>query len=243
MANLILSGYLQPGGDGCGCAGGANGGARALRFACGTEYYQTIVGTDPGSPIRIQTPGILGQNFQDLDLLDQLDAIEFLYLVTDQPVMLRIGAREAQILGTPITFPVNTVGGETFIFEIDGTSVTYTAPAGSFANITALMNALNGAAAAAGLATPRFTAPAATPTSLLVSGIETGIGGNVTIGNGTLNAQIGFTNGQTADGSGSDVSFQGLWMTQFQKYPQAPERIQISGSANVSVLAAGRTSP
>lgn len=241
MANLILSGWLQPGGDGCGCASGANGGSRKLAFACGSEYYQTIVATE--SPIRIQTAGILGQTFQDLDILDQLDAIEFLYLTSDQPVMIRIGAREAQILGTSIAFPVNTVGGETFIVEIDGVSFTYTAPAGSFANMAALANALNGAAAAAGLPTPRFTAPAATPTSLLISGSETGSLGEVVVGNGTLNAQIGFTNGQVALGSGSDVSFQGLWMTQFQRYPSAPERIQISGSANVSVLAAGRTSP
>jgi hypothetical protein len=241
MANLLLSGHLQPGGDGCGCSSGANGGSRKLSFACGTEYFQTIVGTE--APIRVATAGILGAEFVDLDILDQLDAIEFLYMTSDQPVMLRLGAQEAQLLGTAIVFPVNTLGGETFIFEIDGVPVTYTAPAGSFATIAALANALNGAAAAAGLATPRFTAPSATPTSLLISGIETGIGGNVTIGNGTLNAQIGFTNGQTANGSGSDVTFQGLWMTQFQKYPLAPTRVQISGSANIQVLAAGRTSP
>jgi len=241
MANLELSGFIRAGGDGCGCAG-AGGGTEQLGLLCGSGTYQSII--DTPTPIRLLTTGSVGDEFVDVDMLAGFTSIEFLYLKSNAPVAIRIGAAAAALTSSVLVSPVVFSGGEVFDVTIDGTLVSTTFLAGGL-TLAAIANLINASAAGLGLPTPRV---AVSGSSLVISGVETRYDaisgeGAVVIGSGTANTLLGYSTAQAAYAAGEDVTFSGSAMFEFQRYPNAPARIQASGQASVTILAAGRTSP
>lgn len=238
MAGAItLAGYLALGGDACGCAtlGGGAMSQRALSLGpCGdSAYYQSIVQT--GGALTIATPGAIGDAFEDLDLLGDLETIEFLYAKVRGPLILRVGADVAQLLGVGGTFPTSFVGGETLTLEIDGVpvSVVFDVADQTVAQVAARINA---ACAFAGLPTPRASV---TPISQLqIDSVDTGPEGTVEITGGTGAATLGLT-GLSAVGSGADQRVDGLFLAQYDR-SDAPGRVQVSGSGTLELVAAGR---
>lgn len=238
MNSISLRGSLDVGLDPCcssGC-GAQDRTVRALGLRCSTQSYQSIVET--GAPLRIQTLGAVGSDFVDLDVLESLAAIEFLYVKTDAPIELRIGAAAARVTGSGGVFPTGFAGGETLTLTIDTVPVSVAFLVGdqTAAQVAAR---INGACALAGLPTPR--ASVATSGQLQIDGVETGTEGAVAITGGTGGAALGLS-GRSALGSGADVPVWGMFLTEFGNYPNVPARIQVSGIASVSIVAAGRTS-
>lgn len=237
MGTLLLRGSLDVGSDcgaGAGC-GGTDRTVRALSLRCpGTAYYQTVVAT--GAPIRVQTVGVIGAQYVDLDLLLDFVGIEFLYLKSDSPISLRLNAAAAVLLGSGGTFPTGFVGGETLTFTLDGTPVSVAFLAGdqTAAQVAARINA---ACALVGLATPR--ASVASSGQVQIAGVLTGAAGTVVITGGTGAATLGLAG--SAVGSGADVPVWGTYLSEFRPYPDAVTRVQVSGQANLTIVAAGRT--
>lgn len=234
--SISLSGVLSIGGDACGgCAtlGGGSSSSRALALGpCGDAYYQSIVQT--GGALSIATPGAIGAAFEDLDLLGDLAAIEFLYAKVRGPLILRIGADVARLLGVGGTFPTGFAGGETLTLEIDGVavSVVFDIADQTVAQVVARINA---AIAFAGL-----PAPLARVTSLSqvsIESVNTGPEGTVEVTGGTGAATLGLTG--SAVGSGQDQRVEGLFLAQYDK-SAPPARVQVSGSGTIELVAAGR---
>lgn len=234
--SISLSGVLTIG-DSCGgCAtlGGGSSSSRALALGpCGdSAYYQSIVQT--GGALSIATPGAVGAVFEDLDLLGDLAAIEFLYARVRGPLILRIGADVARLIGVGGTFPTGFAGGETLTLEIDGVavSVVFDVADQTVAQVVARINA---AIAFAGL-----PAPLARVTSLSQVSIEsvaTGAQGTVEVTGGTGAATLGLTG--SAAGTGEDQRVEGLFLAQYDK-SAPPARVQVSGSGTIELVAAGR---
>lgn len=239
MGQLQLSGKISAGGDGCSCGSGGSA-TYVLELACGCAgVYGSVVGTAPNSPLYIQTSGLPGDVFVDLPLLEELTAIQFLYVDTTQPMILRIGAAPATVLASGGSYPTGFSGGETFSFTIDGVAVSGTFLIGdqTLAQVCARINA---AAALAGLATPRATAVGG---QLQLDGILTGSDGSVVVASGTGNTALGLTTGTTL-GEGADMTVYGPFMqssTPKGSTPAPPARVQISGTGNVTIVAAGST--
>ncbi len=243
MANLELSGFIRAGGDGCGCSSGGSV-VEKLALLCGQAVYQSIIDTPSGAPLRLDTTGAVGDEFVDIDMLSGFTSLEFLYLKSNAPMAIRIGAAPARVTSSALVAPVVFTGGETFLVTIDGTVVSTTFLAGGL-TLAAIANLINASAAGLGLATPRITVSG---TALVIEGTETHYDaltgeGAVVIGAGTGNALLGFSTAQAGYAAGEDVTFSGSAMFEFQRYPYAPARIQASGQASVTILAAGRTSP
>lgn len=245
---ISLAGSLTIGGGACvtGCPPqGGDLSAKALSLRCpGGGTYQGAVET--AEPIRVTTPGAVGQFFVDLALLAQLTAVELLYVRSDNQIELRIGAATPKILGAGGIFPTLFVGGETLdLLFVDPNvattvvNVVFGAGDQTPAQVAARINA---ACALAGLATPR--AVVQTTGQLQIDGLGTGTGASVEITAGTGAAQIGLGGTPSAQGAGADVPVWGTFLAEFGIQgtpPGVPARIQVSGNANLSIVAAGRT--
>lgn len=238
--SIVVAGTLSVGGDGCSGAcsplgGGSTQNVRSLGLGpCdGGDWYQSVVTT--GAALAIATAGAVGDVFEDLDVLEDLTSIEFLYAKARGPLILRIGATPATVLGGSGTFPTGFAGGETLTLEIDGDPVTVTFDVAdqSAAQVAARINA---ACALAGLPTPRATVHA--NGQLQITGELTGAQGTVEITGGTGAATIGLA-GRSAVGGGEDTRINGLFLVQFDK-GAAPSRVQVSGSGTLELVAAGR---
>ena len=151
------------------------------------------------------------------------------------PVSLRLGADEARLEGSGGVFPVTFSGGEAITVTLDAVAVATTFTAGTL-TAQECANVINSAAALAGLQYQ--------PASVAVSGqiqIETnttGVGSTAVVSAGPT-AAIGFAGGESATGSGSDLTVQGF-MAYF-----SPEvsRVQVStgaAGASLDVFAASR---
>jgi hypothetical protein len=229
---LTLSGKLTVGGPGCGCSGGSSPTKTlSLSGACLGESYAAISGTD--CPTLIQTIGIPGAVWQDLPALNGLRNIRFLYVAAKAPMLLRIGATVATLLGSGVSFPVTLAGGEVFAFTVDGVAVSTTFSSGS-KTAAAIVTAINQAAVGAGLSF--FPASVDTLGQVRLSGLKTGKDGSVVIT--TALAAIGFAAVASAVGGGADLSVNGTQLLQFAE-DGAPTRVQISGHGWVEVLAGG----
>jgi hypothetical protein len=220
------------------CSSGVGGDTitKSLGDPCGcSDHFQSVVST--GQALVIQTTGLPGAEFVDLDILSDLIRIEFLYLRSASELVIRIGAAPAIVLGVGGTFPTTFAGGETLLLNIDGTAftVTFLAADQSAAQVAARINA---EAALAGLATPRATV--ATSGQLQIDSVLTGAEGSVEVVGGTGAATLGFVVGTTL-GSGSDLPLLGEALWDFPRNTNAPARIQVSGQSTLSVLAGGRT--
>ncbi len=160
--------------------------------------------------------------------------MEFLALISNQAVRLRIGAAEATVLGVGGVYPTAFAGGETLNLLLDGVALAVAFLIGDQSALQ-VSQRINAAAMLAGFA----YAPASVDGGQLrLTSARTGIDGNVTVVSGTGAAALGLT-GLEADGAGQDVDVYGLFLNEWGKSGAAPERIQISGSAQVSILAAG----
>lgn len=236
-ASINLKGSLEASGDGCSSSCGSGGGDRALKslaLRCSPSFYQGAVQTD--LPVSVQTAGLPGAAFVDLPILEQLTAIELLYVKTTAPIVFRIGADVARMLGVGGTFAL--VGAETLNLEIDGVPVAVVFSAGddTAAECAARINA---AAALAGLPTPRVTVVGG---QLQIESVLTGQDGDVEVVSGTGSALLGLTNGEIELGAGADVRIYGTGLWEFDPSPNAPTRVQVSGQGQITLLAAGRTS-
>lgn len=246
MANLILNGYLQANGDGCGCASpaGQDSATRRLGLRCSPAWYQTIIETPV--PIRVNTVGVPGANFVDLDVLANLIGIEFLQVRTDGgPMVLCIDAGAAELTSGAIPIPTGFVGGEQLNFIVDAATnvlVTFDAADQTLADV---VNRVNAACALAGLPTPRCEAVGANQIKLIgiACGFDPGapyLASIVVIP--TLPVSVPFPVVQ-AYAVGSHLTVQGNLLVEFPPYPDAPKRVEVSGQGTISVLAAGRSSP
>jgi len=206
---------------------------------CAPQVFQGSVGTV--TPLQIQTAGLPGALFIDLDLLGDLTAIEFLYFRSDAPCVLRIGAAPAILTGVGGIFPTLFVGGETLLITIDGQPIVVTFLVGDQTAAQCVLR-INAACALLGLATPR--ASVNTSGQIAISGVLTGSAAVVEVTGGTGAAQIGFPGTPSASGAGADVPVYGTFLAEFGiagSVPAVPSRIQFSGTAHITVVAAGRT--
>lgn len=237
MGTLLLRGSLDVGSD-CGGGGGCGGTdrtVRALALRCpGSAYYQSVVAT--GAPLRVQTVGAIGAQYADLDLLLDFVGIEFLYIKADAPVSLRLNAASAVLAGAGGIFPTGFLGGETLTLTIDGVPVSVVFDVAD-QTAAAVVARINAACALAGLATPRA---AVVSGQVQITGILTGAAGTVVVTGGTGAATLGLAGG-SATGSGADVPVWGTFLAEFRPYPDAVTRVQVSGQANLTIVAAGRT--
>ena len=237
-ATLTLQGSLEIGGDcAAACSGAGDRTIRRLALRCSPGFYQSIV--DTPVPLVVQTTGLPGAQFVNLDVLDAIPAIEFLYAKCNAPLVLRIGADEAVLTGVAGTFPTLFAGGETLDLTLDGVSVpvVFALTDQTAAQVAARINAV---CAYVGLPTPRATVT--TGGQVAIRGLVTGATATASIIGSAGAATIGFAGSPVAHGAGADVPFMGTFLTEFPVYPNAPRRIQVSGQASLSIVAAGRTS-
>lgn len=235
-AQITLRGTLEVGGDSCvsACATGDRT-TKQLALRCATRVYQSAVETP--EPLQIQTAGAIGDEFIDVDALDQFIAIELLFARSESPMILRIGAGPAQLDGAGAAFGT-VLNGETLLLVIDGVAVNVVFVVPGDTTAAAIAARINAAAALAGLATPR--AEVLSSGQLRISGILTGPEGTAEETGGTAAAKVGYAGTPSAVGTGSDVRFYGTFFTEFD--PQAaPARVQVSGTGRLTLLAAGRT--
>lgn len=229
--SLTLTGMIAVGGPGS-CCGSDGGGQKIqpLSFGCPNAIYQGIASTD--CPVLIATPGAAGDAFVECPATQDLDTIQLLFVKATQPVVVRIGADAADLLGSAGSFPTGFVGGETFTVKVDGVTVaiTFTSGAQSAAQVAVQINQ---AAVAAGLSF--LPAYVQTNGQIGLRGLATGSDGSLQVT--VANATIGFPSLTTVAGDGSDVTGRTLLLEFDTNDP--PGRIQISGNARVEVLAAG----
>lgn len=241
MANLILNGYLQASGDGCGCsAAGQDSATMRLGLRCSPAYYQSAINTPV--PLQISTPGAPGDNFQQLDALDGFVGIEFLAVRTNAPMVLCIDAGPAELTSDPITIPTGFVGGETLVFGVDlltVVTVVFDAADQTLAQVVARINA---ACALAGLPTPRCQAVGTTQFKLIgiACGFDPTVPSAASITIISAPPQLPFTTTQ-AFAQGTHVEVNGLFLAEFPAYPNAPKRVEVSGQGSLTLMAAGRT--
>lgn len=231
--SLTLSGQIVVGGPGCGCSGSdLSQKLVGLGFACSGQIYQAIGGTDCAVPIA--TPGAAGDSFIELPNVSSIGGFQLLALKSSAKVVLRIGADVAELLGSGGTFPTLFSGGETFAFKVDASTVTVTFTAGA-QTAQQVINQINASAMLLGVTfLPAFLQSNG---QVGLRGVRTGPDGLVDIT--VANATVGFASAAAeAAGAGADVLVNGLTLMQFDP-SSPPERIQISGSAQIEVLAAG----
>lgn len=239
-ATVTLKGTLEVSGGSCVSACGSGSADRHVQSLslgeCGGQIYETAVQTP--AKISVATAGVIGQNFTDLDILLQLSSVEFLAAESDNDLIFRVGAGVATLLGTGGTFPTAFAGGETLLLDFDGTAVSVAFLIGdqSAAQCVARINA---ACALAGLATPR--AAVATSGQIEITGLVTGTAAEVSVTGGTGATTLGFAGTPSANGTGNDVRINGLLLMQFSRYPNAPTRIMVSGTAGLELTAAGKS--
>ena len=220
---------IAVGGPGCCSSDGAQK-IQPLSFGCPNTLYQGISSTD--CPVSIATPGAAGAAFIEGPATQDLSSVQLLFVKATQPVVVRIGAEPAELLGSAGIFPTGFAGGETFTFKVDGVTVatTFTAGAQTAAQVAVQINQ---AAVAAGLAfLPAFVQ---TNGQLGLRGSATGKDGSIQVT--VARATIGYPSLVTVAGQGSDVTARTLLLEFDSNDP--PGRIQISGNARVEVLAAG----
>jgi len=238
-ATVTLKGTLEVSGGSCVTACGSGSSDRHVQSLslgeCGGVVFETAVQTP--AKIAVATAGVIGQNFIDLDILLQLSSIEFLTVETDNDLILRVGAAFASLLGTGGTFPTGFGGGETLTVDFDGTPVTTTFDVAdqSAAQCAARINA---AFALAGLSTPRASVVGG---QIQIDGVLTGVGATVSVTGGTGAAVLGFAGTPSATGAGNDIRVNGIFMALFSRFPNAPTRIMVSGTAGVELTAAGKS--
>ncbi|GAF81427.1 unnamed protein product [marine sediment metagenome] len=184
--------------------------------------------------------GVAGGVFQDLPCVSGLSEVQFLYLKSDNAFVLRLYAVPASAISTTGAYPTTFGGGETLITTIDGVAVTATFLIGD-QTVDQVVARINAAMALAGIATPRASAVAG---QLRIDGVATAVGaggiGQLTFA-GTGSVQLGMDAATIVDAQGQDQTLAGLTIMEFPHSGQtAPTAAQVSGTATIDVVAAGR---
>lgn len=246
--NLSLRGQLAIGGT-CGCSGGDStvrelklGGASCGCCGGGSLSYDAVI---PGDGLVVSTPGLIGQNFVDLPLLDSFTAIEFLRVEASAKVRLRFNPTRPQIVGT-VALPVGgvTAGAATITAtRSDGATIPVTVVFSGATNTPALVvSAINAAFGAAGAPQPPDGPIARLSGSFLAlvnpaigpqASIALAAGAPVDLGLGVVAVLVEGTSSDTPD-------FEGLYLSQFPRSPNAPTKVQVSGVATLDIVVAGR---
>ena len=227
---LEIQGQLTVGGQQCGpCDDAGQLKTVGLALRCGNNFFKAIASTDKS--VQVTTGAGL---FEELPCTELLDTIELLYVFAQSAVTLRIDAAPAVLTSTGVTLPL--AGGETLLVDFDGVSVAVTFSAA--ATLQTVVNEINAAAALAGLGFLPASINAAG--QLQLSGVLTADQGSVDVTGGTGQAALGFAAAvnDSAIGGGHDIEVNGLCLLEFGKTASI-ERVQISGTALIDVLAAG----
>lgn len=233
-AKVDIRGVLEATPDGCvtscGTVGAASKLIRSLDLGCsGGQYYESLI----SASVKLATSGSVGDTFQDLDCLDELSAIEFLYVKSTGRIQLMIGAEAATLLGSGANFPGLPTLSTTLV--VDGASVPVTFEAGED-TVTEAVNRINASAALVGLA-PIATAEGG---QIRLTSPTLGSSSSLTVPNDATATAMGFDGGATDTGAGSVIDVEGLLVYQPPRSPNAPTKIQASGQANLDIIAAGR---
>lgn len=226
-----IKGLIVPGAgcnDGCSGSGAAAACAFDLAFRNCSELYGQVRSGD----VTIAT---LPNAYIDLPIADALTAIEFVAIKSSGPITLRVNGLPASAT-TAALFPAVALPGQTLTFTVDGTPLSVLFAAGEDTALEAARR-INAEAALAGLA----FAPASVAASgqVVISGALTGAQGSLTAFTGTAVATLGLGAFTGAVGTGADVPIDGVSMIQFPRGAAAARRLEVSGSASLSVLAAG----
>lgn len=198
----------------------------------GDKYYQSAVCTCK----TIAAPS----SFVDIDALEELSIIEFLYIQSSVAVTLRLYAVPAVALGVGASYPTGFTGGETLTTTIDGTAVLTTFDVAD-QSLDQVVVRINAAMALNGIATPIASAYNG---QLRFDGIETAYDGtNGTFSfSGTAVSALGLSSPNLTNAQGKDIAINGLFMSQFPSTTDTLTAVKISGEATVDIFAAGQPS-
>lgn len=226
---LQIKGYLYPGGSCADACTGSKGAISPFELSfrnCAESFGQMRSGdyavrTTPGEYIAL--PGS-----------EQFSSIELLALKTSAELELRLDGLPA-IATTSALYPVAGLSALTLDFGVDGYPVAVTFAAGDD-TAEEVARRINSFAALAGV--PFRPASVTTTGQVEIRGLKTGPTGVLTAFTGTAAAALGLDAFPGSTGSGSDLTVDGLQVWQFPR-AGGVSRIEVSGQASVSVLAAG----
>ncbi len=227
-AQLTLKGYLYPGDGGCSSCSRSSATAAApfeLAFRNCAERYAVVRSGDA----QVQTSPA---EFQPLPVADSFEAIELLALRTSGPVKVRLGGQPARVT-TSSVFPLVALAGAELDFGVDGIPVGVVFETGDDTPVE-VARRINAAAALVGVPfQPAYVASG----QVVIEGQKTGSLGTLTDFHGAAAALLGLMVPDQV-GEGAELAVDGLVLLQFQR-TQGVQRIEVCGSASVSVLAAG----
>lgn len=219
---------LRPAGGACGCGDAGQTYDEAVSFAH-----------------TIATAGAVGAVFVDVPGLGAFTAFEFLRIQSVGRFRLRFNATRPQLVGSaPIPGGGVVAGAATFtVTDSVGTAYAATVNFGGGTNTPALVrDAINAALAAAGAPAPTDGLWARlTGSTITVAAPGTGPSAYVQLAAGAP-ADLGLGVALVrATGTSSDTpDMEGLYLSSFPRYPNAPIKVQVSGVASLDITAAGR---
>lgn len=236
---ISLTGSLSVNGGSCVSTCGSGGSditRRALALSCSGKVYQSVVSYDV--PAQVNT-GVLGVDFEDVDLVGDLIEIQYLYArVLSGEFILRFDPEAAILEGSGAAFPTGFVGGETLNLDLDGTPVAVVFDVLD-QSLTQVLNRINAACALAGLPTPRAVGTLGGQVS--ISSVATGPDATAEVVGGTAAATLGLSAAATTGGA-KDIPLAGTFMYDPGNSTQSiPQLRQWSGNGQIQLLAAGRT--
>lgn len=231
---LQAKGYIFPpsaGGFGTGCGDcGSEGGAAVAPFeialrSCSESYQQARSGKF--------SIGTLPSEFVPLPLTDGFDVIQLLAIKASAAITLRLYGKGAKATSSA-SWPTALLAGQMLGFTLDGVNVALTFVSG---DDTALEVAarINGASVVAGLS---YLPARVELGQVVVEGRHSGAQGALSTFSGAAATTLGLNTFPGAMGGGSDVQVEGLFIAQFPRVGDL-SRVEVSGTASVTVLAAG----
>ena len=250
MKTVSIHGTMTIGdGAGCGCSSDQTtkplglGPAGSMSGGCctgGMTYDEAATFST-----SIATIGAVGAAFVDLPALNAFTAIEFLRLVSSARVRLRINPTRPQMTGVSPIPPTGVLGAATLtVTDSVGTQYTATITFNFLTDTPATVaGAINAGLAAAGAPFPpdgQIARLSGTGAIVLVNPgigpaafLELAAGAPADLGLGVALVRV--------QGTASDLpDTEGLVILQFPRAPNAPTKIQVSGTATLDIVAAGR---
>lgn len=227
---VSAKGWLVPGEGGCSSSCSRSGSSAAapfeLLFRNGSEQYTVCRSGDA----QIQTPAL---EYVDLPVTTDFTAIELLSLRTSGPVLVRFDGAPARVV-TSAVFPHAALVDETLTFAADGYTLSATFAIGEDTPAE-VARRINAAAALAGVP---FMPARELNGQVEIHGDKSGPLGALSAFTGSAAPLLGLAGYAATNGTGQVLELDGLVVLQFKR-TQGVRRVEISGSASVSVLAAG----
>lgn len=231
MSTVVTSkGWLVPGEGGCasGCAHASTTAAAPFELTfrnCAEQYAVCRSGDAQVATLPLQ--------FVDLPVTSDFTAIELLALRTSGPLLLRFNGEPARAV-TSAVFPNAALAGTDLSFGVDGIAISAVFEPGEDtpAGVAARINA------EAALAGASFQPARVLAGQVEIRGALAGQGGSLTAFTGAAAVLLGLQSVAPSTGSGQTLEIDGLFMAQFRRMTGV-RRVEASGQASVSVLAAG----